>query len=243
VRGASGLISRLEPTEIVATIDLTDARPGVRVFPLTADHISVPLGVEVKAVDPSTVSLNLEKATTAEAVVRPTIDGEPAPGYEVGEVTIDPKTVVVVGPESRLKDRQSALTAVTERISIEAATATVRETVSMAMSDPTVRLRDPLPAQVTIKIVPAPVARFAGRPVMFRNLPTGRQVTADPPAVSVTVRGRHDALTALKDRELEPYVDLARLGPGRYNLPVHVAPRGDYTIATIEPATVTVTIR
>ena len=59
VSGASGLISRLEPTEIVATLDLTDAHAGVRVLPLTADHISVPLGVEVKSVDPSEISLTL----------------------------------------------------------------------------------------------------------------------------------------------------------------------------------------
>ena len=40
VRGAAGLISPLEPYQVVATIDLTNARAGVRVFPLTVEHIS-----------------------------------------------------------------------------------------------------------------------------------------------------------------------------------------------------------
>src|SRR5436190_23071220 len=38
VRGAAGVISQLEPGQLVATLDLTAARPGVRVFPLTSDQ-------------------------------------------------------------------------------------------------------------------------------------------------------------------------------------------------------------
>lgn len=240
LRGASGQISQLEAALVVATVDLTGARPGVRVFPLTGEHISVPLGIEVKSVDPATVSLTLEKSATADAVVKATIDGEPAPGFEVGEVTWDPKVVAVVGPESRLKAKPSA---VTERISIEGATASVTETVGMGVTDPAVRLREPKSAHVTIKIVPSPVVHFAGRPVIFRNLPGGRQVTAEPATVTVTVRGAHDVLSALKDFEIEPYVELARQGPGRYNLQVRVDPRGDYVISTIEPATIAVRIK
>src|SRR6187399_2018125 len=55
VSGAAGLIGALEPYQVVATVDLTDARTGVRVFPLTTEQITVPLGVEVKGVSPSTI--------------------------------------------------------------------------------------------------------------------------------------------------------------------------------------------
>jgi YbbR domain-containing protein len=149
VSGAAGLISRLEPTEIVATIDVTGTRPGPRVFPLTVNEITVPLGVEVKSVDPPTISLTLEVAKTDTALVQPTIDGQPAAGYEIESVEVVPRTVVIVGPESHLKQHQ---TAQTESISIDGATATVTDTVSMAVRDPAVRLRDPQPAKVTIRI-------------------------------------------------------------------------------------------
>jgi YbbR domain-containing protein len=150
VRGAAGLISRLEPTEIVATVDATDTRPGTRVFPMAVDQITVPLGVEVKSVDPSTISLTLEKTGTDTAAVQATVDGQPASGFEIGDIEIEPKTVVIVGPESHLKERHTALT---ESISVEGATSTVVETVSMAVSDPAVRLRDPQAARITIRIV------------------------------------------------------------------------------------------
>src|SRR4249920_1087564 len=115
LRGASGQFSQLTPSDVVATLDLTNARPGPRVSPLTADHISVPLGIEVKSVDPATISLILENSRQAEVPVNPTVDGNPAPGYEVGEIVSEPKTVTVVGPESRIRN---VLAAVTERISI-----------------------------------------------------------------------------------------------------------------------------
>jgi YbbR domain-containing protein len=237
VRGASGLISPLEPYQVVATIDVTDALPGVRVFPLTPEQISVPLGVEVKSVDPAAVSLTLERSASAQVQVKPTIDGLPAPGYEIGNVTWQPKTVEVVGPESRVKDHPVAIT---ERISIEGATATVVETVNMAVTDPAVRLRQAQAARVTVPIVASPVVKLRGLAVTFRNLAEGRQASADPSAVVVGLRGPRDAV---KDDSVQPYVDLAHLGPGEYTLPVRVDPHGSYVVSGVEPGSVSVRIR
>lgn len=240
VRGAAGLISQLEPGQVVATVDLTGVRPGVRVFPLTRDQISVPLGVEVLSVDPPSISLTFEKSASVQVPVKPTIDGQPAPGFEVGEVTWTPKTVEVVGPESRLKEQPSAIT---DRISIEGATETVVETVSIGVTNPAFRLREARSAQVTIPISPGPVVHFPGRRVEFRNLPAGRQVGADPAVVAVTVRGTRAAVRALQEQQIVPYVDVARLGRGRYTLPVRLDARDDYVVTAIEPATVVVRIQ
>ena len=111
-------------------------------------------------VDPATISLNLEKSGSSEVAVTPTVDGDPAPGYEISEIISEPKTVWVIGPESRLKDQP---TAITERISVEGATATIIETVSMGASDSAVRLREPRTARVTIKIGPAEPTRTVAR--------------------------------------------------------------------------------
>jgi len=242
LRGASGQISALEPGQVVATIDLTDAKQGPRVFPLTADHISVPLGIEVKSVEPATVSVVLEPSKTTQVVVKPATDGDPAAGFDVLEVSAEPRTVTVVGPASRLVDH-SNLSAITERISIEGAKTTVTETVSVAVSDPSVRLLDPRPVRVTIRIGPAPPTQFSNQRIVFRNLAAGRQAVADPPVVNVTVRGRREALASLPDHALAPYIDVSGRGPGRYSLPVHLESTDDYVVANLEPSTVTVRIR
>jgi len=240
LRGASGQFSQLAPSDVVATVDLTDTKPGPRIFPLTVDHVSVPLGIEVMSVEPATIRLNLERSSSVEVAVSPTIDGDPAPGYEIGEVVSDPKTVWVVGPESRLNEKTAA---VTERISVEGATGTITDIVSMGASDSSVRLREPRPAKVTIKIVPAEPTRFSGRPISFRNLMPGRTATTDPATVTVSVRARRDLLSSLRDEALAPYVDLGGLAPGRYNLPVHVDARGEYVVGAIDPSLVSVRIR
>jgi YbbR domain-containing protein len=240
LNGSSGQISRLEPTDVVATIDLTNARPGVRVFLITANHISVPLGVDVKSVDPAAVSLTLEHTATAAIPVKPTIGGEPAHGFEVAEVTFTPKTVTVAGPESHLKAQQSA---VTERISIEGATSTVTESVGIGLTDPALRLSQAQTAQVTIRIARSASVRFENRPVAFRNVEAGRAASADPSEVIVTLAGSQDVLAGLHDGDLTPYVDLAGVGPGNYTLRVHLDPRASTTVEGIEPAAVAVRIR
>ena len=241
LRGTSGLISRLETIDVVATIDVTDVRPGVRVFPLTVDQISAPLGVQVMSVDPSTVSLTLEESATADVPVKATIDGEPAAGFDIEEVVCEPKTVTIRGPASRVK---AGLAALTERISVEGVAATMTETVSMAVSDSTARLRDTQNVRVTIKIVPAPIVEMGASRVGFRHLGPGHQASADPATAAVSVRAGRAALAALRDQAPpEPYVDVAGLGPGRYNLPVKVDSAGAYVAAGIDPATVAVRIR
>ncbi len=240
LQGSTGLISRLDSAEVVVTVDLTAARPGVRVFPLTVDDISVPLGVQVKSVDPATVSLTLEKTATAEVPVKPTIDGDPAPGYDVVDVKCDPATVTAVGPESRVKEGPDALT---ERISISGARATIVENVSMAISDPAVRLRNPRPARVTVTIAQAPVTPFIGRTVAVRNAAPGSGVTVSPETVTVDLRASQSVLKGLADTAIAPYVDAAGLRPGRYNLPVRMDSSTDYVVTGFTPATVAVRVR
>jgi len=66
-------------------------------------------------------------------------------------VTADPAKVDIVGPASALKALTSA---VTEAVSVEGARATVIESVTVGPSDPSVRLRGPQTARVTVTIIP-----------------------------------------------------------------------------------------
>lgn len=151
IRGLSSQISRLELGDVVAFIDLTDARPGAEVFSLRPHQVIVPFGVEVTRVDPSEVTLSFDASGTATVPVAPNIEGTPAPGYVVGDVSVEPKEVAVVGPLSRVKALKSATT---ERISVEGKKATVTVTVAIGVSDGAVRLREARTARVTIHIVP-----------------------------------------------------------------------------------------
>ncbi|MGE3707126.1 MAG: YbbR-like domain-containing protein, partial [Vicinamibacterales bacterium] len=86
VRGTSGVLARVGPGEIVAVLDLHGARPGRRLFQLTPEQVNVPFGVEVIQVAPASVVLEFERTMTRRLRIVPSVEGEPAPGYIVGEV-------------------------------------------------------------------------------------------------------------------------------------------------------------
>jgi len=62
VRGTSGLLSRLAPGDVVAVLDVGDAKAGRRQFQLTPDRVRVPFGVEVVQVTPETVAMDFERS-------------------------------------------------------------------------------------------------------------------------------------------------------------------------------------
>jgi hypothetical protein len=57
------------------------------------------------------------------------------------------------------------------------------------------------------------------------------------------VRGGPERLAGLGPDRVTAFVDLAGLGPGRYNLPVRVDQPADFGVSGIAPATVVVRIR
>lgn len=154
IHGASSQISRLGLGDVVAFIDLSDAEAGPQVVPLRTDQVVAPIGVEVTRVNPTTVNLSLEPSGKVDAPITPTLEGKPAPGFVVESWTIEPRTVEVLGPASRLKELPAVIT---ERISIEGAKATVTATVGVSVVDGALRLRDPRTARVTVRIVPVRV--------------------------------------------------------------------------------------
>lgn len=241
VRGHSGILARLQPGEIVATLNLAAARPGRRLFHLLTHDVEAPYGIEVAQVSPPTIGLEFERSATKSVPIMPSVEGEPAAGYVVRRVTAQPATVDVVGPESRLR---SLTEAITEPVVVNGATDTVRDDVTVGVADASLRLKEPRTARVTVQIAPAPIEReIAGVPVRIRNLASNLTARLIPSVVRVHVRGAAEDLHALQADSVEAFVDLAGLVSGRYNLPVRTAPRNEVGVTRVEPATVAITIR
>jgi YbbR domain-containing protein len=152
VRGASGTLGRLSAGDMAAVLDVRTPRPGQRLYHLTGSEVRAPFGVDVVQVSPSTIALFFERSSAKTVAVQPVLEGQPAEGYVVDKVTADPARVEVVGPASALKE---LMYAVTEAVSVEGASTTVTESVTVGPADPTVRLRGPQTARVTVTIIPA----------------------------------------------------------------------------------------
>jgi YbbR domain-containing protein len=240
VRGGADLLSHLSQSDLVAVIDLASARAGRRFFHLMRDQVRAPYGVEVMQIAPSTIALRFETSATHRIPVQPTIEGEPAPGFTVGAITIDPQSVEVTGPESALKALKEAIT---EPISIAGARGRIKESVNIGVADSSVRLRSSGTALVSVEIEATAEDYTVGHvPLRLRNAGRGASVEVVPSEVGVVTRGVRDQLQKLQAAGFVAYVDLAGLAPGRYNLPVRVEPPQGVTVVRAEPATVRVRI-
>lgn len=151
LRGSSGALSRMGGGDLAAVLDLRTARPGRRLFHLTPSQVTVPHGINVVQVGPSTLTMEFEASAIRMVPVEPDIEGRPDPGFEVTSVTSDPATVEVAGPESALR-RLDAV--VTEPVSVNGETRSIREVVTIGVQDASLRLVTPMTAVVTVTISP-----------------------------------------------------------------------------------------
>jgi YbbR domain-containing protein len=240
VRGGSSTLSRLGAGDIVAQLDLKAARVGRRLYQITPEQVRVPFGVQVVQVTPPTIVLAFEISATRQVPVVPELDGEPAPGFVIGTTQVDPPTVEVVGPESAIG---RVVQATTEPVPVGGARNAVKDTVTIGLLDPSLRLKTPRLAQVTVDVIPGPVERaFRERPVHLANLGSNLVARATPHAVEVVVRGSREGVGEMEMDEVVASVDLAGLGVGTYTLPVHVESPVHAGIARVLPATLQVTI-
>ena len=240
--GSSALLSRLDPGQVVAGVDLQQARPGSRLFHIRPEEVRTPYGIDVVQVIPGTLALELERTLRRVVPVIAATDGEPAPGFVLGPIIAEPATVEIEGPESRVKKLANATT---EPITVNGAREHVRDVVAVGLIDAAVRLIKPQDVTVIVEVLPAPIEReLGGVLVRARNLGNGLAAPGiSPGSVALSVRGRREALSGVDANSVDAFVDLAGLGPGQYNLRVQVDPSQHFGVSDINPAVVSVTLR
>jgi YbbR domain-containing protein len=241
VRGSSALLSRLQPGEVVAVLDLTNARAGARLFHIRNDEVRSPYGVQITQVVPGTLAIEFEKSGHRVIPVVAPVEGDPAPGYIIGAITAEPSTVEVVGPESRLKKLDQATT---EPVTVTGMKTNVRDVVAVGVTDSAVRLTRPQDVTVIVSVLPAPAEReFLAVPVRARNLGSGLRHKMSPETIAVAVRGREDALANARGDTVGAFVDLDGLGAGQYNLRVQFDPSQHFGVTRTTPPIIEVTIK
>ncbi|HVQ31978.1 MAG TPA: CdaR family protein [Vicinamibacteria bacterium] len=206
LRASPGIIHGLGPRDISALIDLQGVAAGERIVHLSPDTIRVPFGVKVVKVTPSILTLNFEHTLEKDVPVRPRLQGRPAPGYEVAEVTSEPARVRITGPRSRVQEIESAFT---EPVSLEAARETVMDTVNIGLEDPVLRLSGGTRVKVTARIREEHVRKaLTGLALEVR----GGSAQARPATVRVEVSGPVSVLKDLDPVRVRPYVTITRDG-------------------------------
>jgi YbbR domain-containing protein len=147
----------IDPSSFAVVVDMTSARPGEQIFPLTEANVAQrPRGVEIVNLLTSQIRIRLEKTLTRSVAVRPRLEGFPAAGFQITQVSVTPDSVVIVGPERHV---QRAVAAYTEPVKLEGVKASFTAQVRVVMSDPRIQLKGSGVVTVAVTIAPTPERR------------------------------------------------------------------------------------
>jgi YbbR domain-containing protein len=150
VRGDDTVVGALREGDLRVIVDLRNAEDGPNVLPLGTDEIIAPPRVDILQIDPGAISVTLEKSGEVNVPVHPSLQGQPAPGFVVKDVTVEPATVVVEGPRSRLSGNVNVIT---ERVRIDGRTTSITQDVGLGVVDAQLRIRERA-VRVTVTIEP-----------------------------------------------------------------------------------------
>ena len=129
VRGTPAALRRLvggASSSIPSTS--TGARPG-RQHEVDVTGLQLPRGAQIVSRSPASLEFRLERKSTRRVKVRADIDGEPAAGFEMGEVCVDPPRLRIAGARSEVLRLSEVLT---ETIDVAGANAPLEKKVRRA---------------------------------------------------------------------------------------------------------------
>jgi YbbR domain-containing protein len=146
VRGPERIVSRLQPADVRAEIDLSGMKAGEHTFDLTK-AIGVPDRLELAQVVPSEVHVSFDTRATRRVPVRPRVTGIPAPGYVIARVDPDPNQVEIIGPSKAIESVDSAIT---DPVDVTGVLDQITVGRPAYVSDPLIQVTDPNPVRITI---------------------------------------------------------------------------------------------
>jgi YbbR domain-containing protein len=125
-------LQRLSRNEKKARIDLSSAREGINTFDISADNFTFPQSFKLTQISPSAIKVEMDRVIDKVVWVKAVVEGEPAPGYRVTEIVVDPPFLNLQGARNQLKGLQEVLT---EEIDISGVRETVKLEVPLRVAD------------------------------------------------------------------------------------------------------------
>jgi len=156
-----------------------------------------------------------------EVGIRPNIQGQPAPGYALDPVELNPSTTTLVGDSASLEAVNLVDTA---PVDISGISSTVVRTVALAPPQRTLLLQDGQTVSVTLRVTPLQMNQSVRVPPSVINLSGSVQLGRPLDLVAVTISGPAPALQnlTLNPGDFKVVVDASGKGPGTYSLDVKV---------------------
>ncbi len=194
--------------------------------------------LQINILDPS-IELYVDRLMERTVPVKEVLQGTPADGYIIEQVSISPRVLTLKGPRSDvLKIRH----VVTEPIDIAAINE--NKTLEVKLINPGVRADSMSIDKVKVNI------RVGDSKInqRYRNIPievvgSDYLATVKPTYVSIMVQGTPGVLNFVTRSDFKAFIEAQGLGPGRYEQDVKVKIPSDTVLIETYPARATISIQ
>jgi len=148
IMGHLSQVERLSAGEGKARIDLSNAKAGTNTFAISADNFVIPKTLKITQISPSSIKVELDRVMGKVVRVKAAVKGEPAPGYRVARIVVDPPSIKLWGARSHLAGLKEVST---EEIDISGLKETLKGDIPLRIAD--LRLKEEIKGTVKVVVV------------------------------------------------------------------------------------------
>lgn len=213
VRGSKSAIENLPDLKLRYLLDLSGVKVGVRSIPIDQDRIPLPKGISGIRVNPSFITVKVEKEIQKEVPVIISFSGKPASGLIVSSVTAKPSSVTLKGPASILA---SVVQARSKVLDINGLSESFKKEIALDLVED---LEVDAPSQLVLAeiVLEEKIGIRKFNDIIVAGKDTSFRCSITPPTINIEVQGPVNILEKLNtENGLKVYVDLKDLKPGVY---------------------------
>ena len=222
VRAEDNDIKSVSADDMTASVNLdTLTEKGIYKLPVTIslkDHLLEIDPFEIKTKD-EYVYIEVDKKAFKYVPIEPSVIGDVAHGYEVQNISMNPSTVEIFGPESIVNATEHIYST---RLNVSNAETNFATEVSYQKLNNLLTVVDEGPFKATVSVGPKNMEReFTNVPVEIINVIPSLQVTSEIPTVSIKLSGSMPVLENYILSKHAVQLNLYQIKePGTYEIPV-----------------------
>jgi len=149
VMASRAALRNVSPDKLKYAVDVSGGKPGVAVYDVDVSRIELPRGARFVSHSPSRVQVRFEKRGRKAVAVRPELEGEPAAGFHVAGIDLEPPKVWLVGARSQVMRLEEV---VTEPINLVGIKQNEEREVRLYLGSGTVWMEENKPVKMTIRV-------------------------------------------------------------------------------------------
>jgi len=156
VLGTRAALRNIKVSKLDYRVDVSGSKPGPAVYEVdVSSRLDLPRGAKIVSRSPSQIKLRFERRGRKSVRVRPDIEGDPAAGFVVTGVEVEPARVWLVGARSTVL-RLSEV--VTETVDVTGLAESTEREVKLSLGGSHVWMEDqqPVKLRIAVEAVPEP---------------------------------------------------------------------------------------